>query len=58
MLIKTRNEFIAKGLDEDDVKKTRAPGYIRSNPRTSYLIENGTEVRVHLDTGWRISSCA
>ena len=48
-LIKTRNEYIARGLEEGDVKNTYIPSFIRTNPKTSYLIENNTRVRVRLD---------
>jgi len=49
ILIKTRNEYIARGLEEGDVKNTHIPSFIRTNPKTSYLIENNTRVRVRLD---------
>ena len=48
MLIKTRNKYITDGL-KGDVRNTKIPGYIVQNPKTSYIIENGTKIRVHLD---------
>ena len=50
MLIKTRNQYIIDGLKGSDVRNVRIPGYVRTNPKTSYLIENGTRIRIHLDS--------
>ena len=52
-LIQTRNQFIVDEMGSD-TRKYIIPDHIAMNPKTSYLIENGTKIKIRLDTPLRL----